>query len=72
MAKSTSDLQSLLKLGGGVIIDAASKSSSDLKSMAKLSASTGGKLILRNASSKSLAELQSIAKIATDNVIFEF
>ena len=71
MPKTISDLQSFVRLGGGLNIDASSMTTSNIQSLARLANGSGVKLILRNADTKSVSDLQSFARLAPGNVIFE-
>lgn len=71
MTKLISDLQSIVRIGGGISIDASTKLSTDLQSLARLANTSGATLIFRNASSKLTSDLQSIARLAPGKVIFE-
>lgn len=71
MPKSTIDIQSLIRLGGGISIDAATKSTTDLQSFARLAQVSGVALIIRNADTKSTTDLQSLARLAAGKIIFE-
>lgn len=72
MSKSTTDLQSIVRLGGGISIDATNKSTTDLQSFARLAQVSGATIIIRNADVKSTTDLQSFARLAPGKIIFEF
>jgi len=71
MSKSTNDLKEILRLGGGISIDAAIKSTADLKDMARQAKGSGATLIIRNAGIKAVTDLKDIARQAAGKVIFE-
>jgi len=71
MPKTTKDLQSFVRLGGSLKIDADIMSTADIQSLARLANTSGAKLILRNADSKTVADLQSFARLAPGKVLFE-
>lgn len=71
MPKSTTDVQSLIRLGGGISIDEATKSTTDLQSFARLAQASDATPIIRNAETKSTTDLQSLARLAPGKVIFE-
>jgi|GEM_PF-1516678 len=71
MPKSTTDIQTIIRLGGSISIDAATKSTTDLQSFARLINASGGTLILKNADTKSTTDLESLARLAPGKVIFE-
>ena len=70
MAKTIIDLKDIVKLGGGLSIDATMRTTTDLKDLARLLAPKAT-LIIRNADSKIPSDLKEIAKIASGAVIFE-
>ena len=71
MPKSTSDLLSIISLGGGIIIDASTKSTSDIISLVKHAVLSETMIILKNADKKSTNDLLSIVKLAPGKVICE-
>lgn len=68
---SSSEIQDIVRLGGGVSVDAALISTSDLQNIARLANNHSGLLIVRNATHKSSSDLKSIARHAPGKVIFE-
>ncbi len=71
MSRSTTDLKEIIRLGGGISIDATIKSTADLKDMARQAKASGAKLVIRNAGIKSAADLKDITRQAPGNVLFE-
>ncbi|MES2398449.1 MAG: hypothetical protein V4573_00575 [Pseudomonadota bacterium] len=71
MSKSTTDLCSIARAGGGISISS-SKSTTDLCSIARAGNATNAALIIRNADQKSTTDLCSIARASAGNVTFEF
>lgn len=71
MEKTKTDLMSIVKLGGGISIDAKTENTSYLKDIAKLANSSGAIIYIRNAGSKNTSDLKDIAKLAPGKVIFE-
>lgn len=71
MSKTTIDLQSIIRLGGGISIDASTKATTDIQSLARLASEFGTSLIVRNAGTKTTRDLQSIARVAPGKVLFE-
>lgn len=71
MPKTTAQIQSIIRLGGGISLDATNKTTSTLQSFARLANTNSEILIIRNADVKTVAELQSIARLAPGKVIFE-
>ena len=71
MPKTTTNLQSIVRLGGGINIDATNKTTTDLQSFARLANTSGATLVIRNADTKTTTNLQSIARLAPGKVIFE-
>lgn len=72
MAKTTLELEGIISLGGGISLDASTKTTMDLKSIARLASNSGAFILLRNSGGKTMAELKEIAKLAPGKVIFEF
>ncbi|WP_336691098.1 MULTISPECIES: hypothetical protein [unclassified Chryseobacterium] len=72
MSKSTTDLKSMVRLGGGISIDASNYSTTDLQSFARLAQVSGATIIIRNADAKSTPDLQSLARLSPGKIIFEF
>lgn len=71
MPKITTDLKDIARLGGGLSIDATTKTTSDLKDIARLINSSNATLIIRNADSKTTTDLKDIARLASGKIIFE-
>lgn len=70
MAKTTTDLKDIVRLGGSISVDASTKTTTDLKDIARI-LNSGATLTLRNASVKTTTDLKDIARLAPGNVIFE-
>lgn len=71
MLKTTTELQSIIKVGGGVSVDGKSKTTTELQSLASIANVSGATLLVRNVGSKTTSELQNIARLAPGKVIFE-
>ncbi|MDB5257624.1 MAG: hypothetical protein JWM14_2319 [Chitinophagaceae bacterium] len=71
MSRSTTDLKEIVRLGGGLSLDANTKSTADLKLLAIQTKVSGATLIVRNAGIKSTNDLKDIARLAPGRVIFE-
>lgn len=71
MSKSTTDLCSIMRAGGGVTVSA-TKSTTDLCSIARAGKDSGAKLVVTGAGSKSTTDLCSIGRANPGNVLFEF
>jgi len=71
MSRSTTDLKEIIRLGGGISIDANTKSTSDLKEFARQTKVSGATLTIRNAGIKSTNDLKDIARLAPGHVVFE-
>jgi len=71
MPKSTIDIQSIIRLGASIRIDATTKSTKDLQTFARLINGSVGTLILKNADAKSTMDLESLARLAPGKIIFE-
>lgn len=71
MPKRTADLKDIARLGGGISVDAATKTTADLKDIARQIHTSGATLIIRNAGVKATADLKDIARVAPTNVVFE-
>lgn len=69
--KSTTDLCSIMRAGGGLKIDATQFSTADLCSIARAGRSKETTLIIFNAHSKSTTDLCSIGRASAGHVIFE-
>lgn len=72
MPQSLHDLKEIVRLGGGVSIDAATKAVNDLKDIARLAGGSGSTIILRNAGGKTARDLKDMARLAPGKIIFEF
>ena len=71
MSKTTTDLQAIMRAGGGVSIPS-SKTTTDLQAIARAGAGTGATLIVRDAGRKTTTDLQAIGRANPGHVIFEF
>jgi len=71
MSRSTADLKEIVRLGGGISLDASTKSTADLKELAMQTRVSGATLTIRNAGIKSVNDLKDIARQAPGRVIFE-
>lgn len=71
MPKTVSELREIAKLGGGISVDATSKTARELRDIANATNAADTTLIIRNADSKTPLELREIAKLAPGKVIFE-
>jgi len=71
MSKSTTDLCSIMRAGGGVSLPS-TKSTTDLCSIARAGGGSGATLIVRNSGRKSTTDLCSIGRANPGHVIFEF
>lgn len=71
MPKTTSDLKDIVRLGGGVSVDATTKATSDLKDLARLAAASNATIVVRNADIMATSDLKDISRLAPGKVIFE-
>lgn len=71
MPKTTTDLKNIVRLGGGISVDASAKTTTDLKDFARLANTSGANLVIRNADAKTTTDLKDIARLAPGKVIFE-
>ena len=71
MSRSITDLKEIVRLGGGLSLDAGSRPTADLKELARQTKVSGAKLIIRNAGVKTINDLKDIARQAPGQVIFE-
>jgi hypothetical protein len=71
MSRSTSELKEIVRVGGGISLDASTKSTADLKELARQTKVAGATLTVRNAGIKSTSDLKDIARLAPGRVIFE-
>jgi hypothetical protein len=69
--KTTPESLSIARAGGGLRIDSAGRTTSELLSIAKALSGVGSRLYLFNTQSKTAAELLSIARAASERVVFE-
>ncbi|MGZ4055568.1 MAG: hypothetical protein ACXVPU_17510 [Bacteroidia bacterium] len=71
MPKTVTELQSIVRLGGGISIDASIMTTISIQSLARLANDSGATIIVRNADVKTIVDLQSFARLAPGKVIFE-
>lgn len=71
MSKTTTDLCSIMRAGGGVSVPS-NKTTTDLCSIARAGKSSGATLIVKNAGQKTTIDLCSIGRANPGNVIFDF
>ena len=71
MSKTTTDLKTIIKFGGGISIDGNTKTTSELQSLAEIAKLNGATIIIRNAGNKTTTDLKSIASLAPKQIIFE-
>ncbi len=71
MPKTTTNLKDIVRLGGGVSVNASTLTTISLKDIARLAHSLGGTIIIRNADSKTTTDLKDIARLAPGRIIFE-
>jgi hypothetical protein len=71
MPKTTTDLKDIVRLGGGLSIDATKLTTTDLKDIARLANTSGVTLVIRNADTKTSTDLKDISRLAPGKVIFE-
>lgn len=71
MSKSTIDLCSIMRAGGGVTVSSL-MSTIDLCSIARAGSDSGATLVVKDADRKSTIDLCSIGRANSGHVIFEF
>lgn len=71
MTKTTTDLKDIVRLGGGLSIDATNRTSTDLKDIARLANNSGAIIIIKNTDSMTPTDLKDIARLAPSKIIFE-
>jgi hypothetical protein len=71
MSKTPEQLINILRAGGGLILDAATRLPDQLTQMAAAAAGSGATLVLRNADYRAPDDLINIAAAGRGRVIFE-
>jgi hypothetical protein len=71
MSKMTPQIGEIVAAGGGVILDAGSKTRPQLVEIAAEAARSGATVILRNVGNKLTSQLVDIARAGKGKVIFE-
>jgi hypothetical protein len=72
MNRSVIGLKEIIKLGGGINIDASLFTIINLKDFARLGAESGARIILRNTTELTLINLNDIARLGKGRVLFQF
>lgn len=72
MPKSTSDLKDIVRLGGGINVDAKHTPTIVLKDLATLANTPGAMITIRNADKKLPPDLKDIARLAPGKITFVF
>lgn len=61
----------IVRLSGGINVDATTKTTTDLKDIARLANSSWAAIVIRNGDTKTTTDLKDIARLAPGKVIFE-
>lgn len=69
--KSTAELVQIVSFGGGLVLDAGTKSADELVQIASFAAGKGSRVFLKNVATKSTAELVRIASFGKGVVVFD-
>jgi hypothetical protein len=72
MKKTISDLKEIIRLGGGMNLDATLFTVSELKDFVKLAEISGATISVINTERLSVYDLKTIARLGGGKVIFEF
>lgn len=64
-------MKAIVRIGGSVSVDASTKTTTDLKEIARLANVSDATLVVRNADTKTATDLKDIARLAPGKVIFE-
>lgn len=71
MSKTISDLEQIVSVGGGIIIDAKGRITKDLIKIASFAAESRATVVIKNASPKTTNELMQIGAAGRGTVMFE-
>ncbi|HSZ71244.1 MAG TPA: hypothetical protein VK750_01125 [Cytophagaceae bacterium] len=71
MPKSISDLKDIVRLGGGISVDATKIGIVDLRDLVRIASGSGATIIFRNSGDKVISDLRDLARLAPGKVIFE-
>jgi len=72
MKKTISDLKEIIRLGGGMNLDATLFTVPELKDFVKLAEISGASINVKNTECLSVYDLKNIARLGGGKVIFEF
>ncbi|NEW78917.1 MAG: hypothetical protein GZ086_05715 [Gelidibacter sp.] len=72
MKKTISDLKDIIRLGGGMNLDATLFTASELNDFAVLAERSGAIIRVKNTESLTINNLKEIARLGHGKVIFEF